>query len=71
MSDGLLSLTGPEGRDQEAATFEDQLVAMGADLGWELVFRNIDLQLGGGGQGPARSARGLPSTAREPARLCV
>jgi hypothetical protein len=45
MTDNLLSQSGPEGRNQDAAAFEDQLAAMGRDLGWDLVFRNIDFQL--------------------------
>lgn len=54
MADDLLSSTGPEGRNQDAAVFEEQLVAMGRDLGWHPVFRNIDFYLESKGQGPAR-----------------
>jgi|GEM_PF-4533142 len=50
MRDELFSLNGPEGRNQDAARFEDQLVAMSAALGWETVCRNIDLYIATGEQ---------------------
>ena len=36
MPDDLFSDTGPEANNQDAARFEDQLVAMSAELGWTI-----------------------------------
>src|SRR4051794_30844363 len=46
MHDDLLSATGPEGRNQDAARFERQLIAMGRDVGWRLVEFNFDVFTG-------------------------
>jgi hypothetical protein len=43
MTDELFDTLGPEGRNEEAEAFEDQLVATGATLGWNCVCRNIDI----------------------------
>jgi hypothetical protein len=43
MTDTLIDPVGPEGRNEEAAAFEDQLVETGNSLGWKPVCRNIDL----------------------------
>src|SRR4051794_39300272 len=49
MTDDLFTLGGPEGRNQDAARFEDQFVAMGSTLGWHPVCRNVDMHLDSGG----------------------
>ena len=43
MTDTLIDPVGPEGRNQEAAAFEDQFIATGETLGWGFVCRNVDL----------------------------
>jgi hypothetical protein len=50
MTDSLIDPVGPEGRNQEAEAFEDQLVATGEALGWQTVCRNIDLYVDKGVQ---------------------
>jgi hypothetical protein len=50
MSDELFHDVGPEGRNQAAAAFEDQLVEMGDTLGWTMVCRNADLFIKTGNQ---------------------
>jgi hypothetical protein len=48
MPDELFDILGPEGRNEEAQAFEDQLVATGTALGWKCVCRNIDIFIKGG-----------------------
>lgn len=50
MPDELFSDTGPEANNQDAARFEDQLIAMSVELGWTTVARNIDVYLEDGEQ---------------------